>query len=203
MPLPDAPKPITSNLYRQLNSDRIEDLTPAKFAIVRNAVFTNDVSEDELRRINVAGQASGQVSASGPLVKGNILAQTGEQNSVGDYFIFRPGNSSALPTYDVSGDLVDQGDLQFKAGVWKLEAASVTQSGSSWSGNFKMWVSLGGKKVYLTDINNSAGSAPIFPETVGSIGVHISSKSDLGITVSTVSGTLTQFNVSAWLTRVR
>ena len=75
MPLPDAPKPITSNLYRQLNSDRIEDLTPAKFAIVRNAVFTNDVSEDELRRINVAGQASGQVSASGPLVKGNILAQ--------------------------------------------------------------------------------------------------------------------------------
>ena len=186
-----------------MNSDRIEDLTPAKFAVVRNAVFTNDVSEDELRRINVAGQAAGQVSASGPLVKGNILAETGEQGSVGDYFIFRPSVSSALPTYDSSGDTVNQGDLQFKAGVWKLEAASVTQSGSSWSGNFKLWISLGGKKVYLTDINNSAGSAPLFPETVGAIGVHISSKSDLGITVSTVSGTLTQFNVAAWLTRVR
>tara|TARA_Y100000004_G_scaffold196403_1_gene266314 strand:+ start:417 stop:1025 length:609 start_codon:yes stop_codon:yes gene_type:complete len=202
MPLPDAPKPITSNLYRQLNAARIQDMNPAKLAVPKNAIFLNDVSEDELRRLNLAGQASGQLSSSGPMINSAIVAETGEQTSAGTYFIFRPGTSSSLPLTGETGTL-DGGDPQFQNGVWKLEAVSTTQTGSGWTGNFRLWVSVDGKKVYLTDLNNSSGSVPIFPETVGSIGVHMTGGCDLGIDIATVSGTLATVNISAYLIRVR
>lgn len=204
MPLPDAPKPITSNLYRQLNSDRIEDLSPKKFAVVRNPVFTNDVSEDELRRINVAGQASGQVSGSGPIVNGVIAAKTIEQTSVGNITIFAPGqspddNESIQTEYGAASS----NDLEFKNGVWEVCGISVTQSGTSWNGNFKVYVEINGTPVYLTDLNNSAGVAPIFTESIGAPKVLVSGGCKLGVTVSTVSGTLTKFELFALLARVR
>ena len=204
MPLPDAPKPITSNLYRQLNSDRIEDLDPKKFAVVRNAVFTNDVSEDELRRINVAGQAAGQVSASGPLVNSLIVAKTIEQTSTGSIEIFAPGQdpSDNESIQDYNGTAV-QTDQQYQYGVWQLLGMSVSQTGSSWNGNYKIYVSVGGTKVYLTDLNNTAGIAPIWTEANGSQNVFISGNSVLGCQVATVSGTLTKFELSALLIRVR
>jgi len=177
-------------------------MDPAKLAIPKNAIFLNDTAEDELRRLNLAGQASGQLSSSGPMINGAIVAETGEQSSVGTFFIFRPGTSSSLPITDNSGT-VDGGDPQFQNGVWKLEAVSTSQTGSGWNGNFRLWVSVDGKKVYLTDINNSSGTVPIFPETVGSVGVHITGGCDLGIDIATVSGTLTSVNISAYLIRVR
>jgi len=179
-------------------------MNPAKLAVPKNAIFLNDVSEDELRRLNLAGQASGQLSSSGPMINSAIVAETGEQTSVGTYFIFRPGTSSSLPLTGETGTL-DGGDPQFQNGVWKLEAVASAQSGSSWNGNFRLWVSVNGKKVYLTDINNSAGNAPIFPDAggAGSIGVHITGGCDLGIDIATVSGTLSTVNISAYLIRVR
>lgn len=204
MPLPDAPKPITSNLYRQLNSDRIEDLSPKKFAVVRNPVFTNDVSEDELRRINVAGQAAGQVSGSGPLVNSLIVAKTIEQTSTGNIEIFAPGqdpsDNESIQDYDGTAIQTDQ---QYLYGVWKLLGLSTVQTGSSWVGNFKVYISVGGSKVYLTDLNNSAGTAPIWTEANGSQNAFVSGNSVLGCQVSTVSGTLTKFELSALLIRVR
>jgi len=70
MPLPDAePKPAGSNIYHQLNSTKLGDLTNAEFAIVRDPLFLNDVSEDELRRLALIGQARQSLSASssGPI----------------------------------------------------------------------------------------------------------------------------------------
>ena len=204
MPLPDAPTPQVSNLYRQLNSDRIDDLTPKKFAVVRNPVFTNDVSEDELRRINLAGQASGQASGSGPLVNSLIVAKTIEQTGTGDIVIFAPGqdpvDNESIQDFNGSASQTDQ---QYQYGVWKLLGLSTNQSGSSWVGNFKVFITVGGSKVVLTDLNNSAGVAPIWTEANGSQDVYVSGNSVLGVTVATQSGTLTKFELSALLIRVR
>ena len=70
MPLPDAkPDPAGSNVYRQLNSIKLGDLTNEQFDIVYQNVFLNDMSEDELRRLALVGAArqSFSPSSSGPI----------------------------------------------------------------------------------------------------------------------------------------
>ena len=70
MPLPDAvPKPPGSNIYHQLNAFKLGELTNEQLAIVRDPLFLNDRSEDELRRLALIGQArqSLSVSSSGPI----------------------------------------------------------------------------------------------------------------------------------------
>ena len=48
MPLPNAkPDPAGSNVYRQLNSIKLGDLTNNQFDVVYDNVFLNDMSEDE------------------------------------------------------------------------------------------------------------------------------------------------------------
>lgn len=70
MPLPDAvPKPAGSNIYHQLNAFKLGELTNEQLAIVRDPLYLNDRSEDELRRLALIGQArqSLSVSSSGPI----------------------------------------------------------------------------------------------------------------------------------------
>jgi len=70
MPLPNAkPDPAGSNVYRQLNSITLGDLTNEQFDKVYQNVFLNDMSEDELRRLALVGAArqSFSASSSGPI----------------------------------------------------------------------------------------------------------------------------------------
>jgi hypothetical protein len=86
MPLPDAvPKPAGSNIYHQLNSTKLGDLTNAEFAIVRDPLFLNDRSEDELRRLALIGLARQSISASssGPIPNtGTVITATQSTTNV-------------------------------------------------------------------------------------------------------------------------
>lgn len=86
MPLPDAvPKPAGSNIYHQLNAIKLGDLTNEQFGIVRDPLFLNDRSEDELRRLALIGQArqSISVSSSGPIPgTGKVINVTQSSNNV-------------------------------------------------------------------------------------------------------------------------
>jgi len=67
MPLPDADSPKSSNVYIQLSSKQLGSLDKASFDLVQDPVFLNSASEDELRRINLVGQATNMQSQSGPI----------------------------------------------------------------------------------------------------------------------------------------
>lgn len=86
MPLPDAvPKPAGSNIYHQLNAFKLGELTNEQLAIVRNPLFLNDRSEDELRRLALIGQArqSLSVSSSGPIPNtGSVISATQSTTNV-------------------------------------------------------------------------------------------------------------------------
>lgn len=86
MPLPDAvPKPPGSNIYTQLNAIKLGDLTNEELGIVRDPLFLNDQSEDELRRLAILGQArqSLSVSSSGPIPgTGKVINVTQSSNNV-------------------------------------------------------------------------------------------------------------------------
>jgi hypothetical protein len=79
MPLPNAkPDPAGSNVYRQLNSITLGDLTNQQFDKVYQNVFLNDMSEDELRRLALVGAArqSFSASSSGPIPGGQRIIET-------------------------------------------------------------------------------------------------------------------------------
>jgi len=66
MPLPEAkPTPDKANIYEQFSNITVADLTRDQLDIVRDPLNLNSQSEDVLRRINLIGAASNQMSASG------------------------------------------------------------------------------------------------------------------------------------------
>jgi hypothetical protein len=67
MPLPNAPSPKDSNIYKQLSSESLGSTSKDNFDVVQNPVFLDSASEDELRRINLVGQATNLQSQSGPI----------------------------------------------------------------------------------------------------------------------------------------
>lgn len=67
MPLPNAPSPKDSNVYKQLSSESLGTTSKDNFDIVNDPVFIDFSSEDELRRLNLVGQASNMQSQSGPI----------------------------------------------------------------------------------------------------------------------------------------
>lgn len=68
MPLPDAePKPKKANIYEQFSTIKASDLTRTQLDIVRDPLFLNAEAEDVLRRIILIGQATDQLSTSGPI----------------------------------------------------------------------------------------------------------------------------------------
>jgi hypothetical protein len=68
MPLPDAEDTKTSNLYAQLRTSQLGTANVSSFDKVVDPVFVNSEYEDEMRRINLVGQASNLQSQSGPLM---------------------------------------------------------------------------------------------------------------------------------------
>lgn len=67
MPLPDAPPPRSSRVYQQTTGKTLQSLTVENLDTISDPVFLDRNSEDELRRINLVGQASNLQSQSGPI----------------------------------------------------------------------------------------------------------------------------------------
>ena len=107
MPLPNAkPDPAGSNVYRQLNSIKLGDLTNEQFDIVYQNVFLNDMSEDELRRLALVGAArqSFSASSSGPIPNtGEVLTIAATTTNIYELLVPGPGEVYQLTGGSISG----------------------------------------------------------------------------------------------------
>ena len=92
MPLPFAPPPSQSKVYADLKNIKLTDLTSDEFDLLKGALFAQgvDSSEDEMRRLNLVGQASNQQSTSGP-IPGSMVIDVMTETSSGYYDVFTPG----------------------------------------------------------------------------------------------------------------
>lgn len=75
MSLPFADKPESSNIYQDLKTLVLSDLTADQFDELRNRIFSEGVngSEDEYRRLLLLGQAAQKLSSSGPIPATGIV----------------------------------------------------------------------------------------------------------------------------------
>ena len=101
MPLPQTPDPEESNLYRQLSSEQLGSVDKDNFDIVQDSVFIDSANEDELRRINLVGQATNMQSQSGPIP--------------GTYQIIQKSGTSVIV-------ILEPGDGE----VWQLQSLAVS-----------------------------------------------------------------------------
>ena len=85
MPLPDAPPPKDSRVYQQFASKKIGSLTETEFSTLSEAVFLDQNSEDELRRLRLVGEMTGHISPSGP-----IADNEGYKTASADYNVTGP-----------------------------------------------------------------------------------------------------------------
>ena len=69
MPLPFAPPPKESKVYRDLKNLKLTGVLPGDMDTLKGALFAQgiDGSEDEIRRIRLLGEVTGTSSSSGPL----------------------------------------------------------------------------------------------------------------------------------------
>jgi len=183
MPLPDAePKPAGSNIYHQLNSTKLGDLTNAQFAIVRDPLFLNDVSEDELRRLALIGQARQSLSASssGP-IPGTLKLLSFRYTSTGNNF----------------EDLgIGEGE------VWQFNTMSMAEGGSGTATiTFTLYDPVSGdQSVFAVKSTTTQEPVPISELAVGSP-IYITSDLQLNNLVNNTGGT--HVDVDLTMIRVR
>jgi hypothetical protein len=90
VPLPNAPSPKESNVYKQLSSSTLDDLTNTDYEIVRNPVFIDSSNEDELRRLKLVGEITGHQSSSGAIADdGGVQVVQADYDAAGP-FVFAP-----------------------------------------------------------------------------------------------------------------
>ncbi len=65
MPLPDGGEPMKSRVYDQLRSKQNSTIAATDFDTVREPIYLDGNSEDELRRLNLVGQITNMQSQSG------------------------------------------------------------------------------------------------------------------------------------------
>ena len=147
MPLPDTPPSKDSNVYRQLSSSKAAEILNSDFDKVQNPVFIDPSSEDELRRINLVGQATNQQSQSGPIPNSMKIVTTTIDSS-SKITVFQPEKGS----------------------VWQLQQASLTRDSGSGTTNIfiqyydgtneasALYVSTGSSELILTSDDNYAGN---------------------------------------------
>jgi len=89
MPLPFAPPPSQSKVYRDLKNIKLTDLTADEFDSLKDSLFAQGVdgAEDEMRRLNLVGQVSNQTSSSG-VIPGSmqVISTTYDDNVYYDVF---------------------------------------------------------------------------------------------------------------------
>ena len=65
MSLPYGSDPKTSNLYRELSTLQLKDITQSEFETQVKPIFIDAPQEDELRRVILIGHSTGQLGGSG------------------------------------------------------------------------------------------------------------------------------------------
>ena len=78
MPLPYAPPPKESKVYRDLKNIKIPSVTVGQIDSLKTALYAQGVdgSEDEMRRLKLLTEVSGTGSSSGPLSGSQTLTTT-------------------------------------------------------------------------------------------------------------------------------
>ena len=90
MPLPDAPPPKTSRVYQQFAGKLLSTISSTNFDTVKDPVYIDRNSEDEIRRLNLIGQATNMQSQSGPMPETSKVVSTGDLADTGTVSVFRP-----------------------------------------------------------------------------------------------------------------
>ena len=65
MSLPYGTDPKDSNIYRELSSIQLKDLTQSEFETQIKGIFVDAPQEDDLRRVILVGHSTGQLGGSG------------------------------------------------------------------------------------------------------------------------------------------
>jgi len=122
LPIPDAPEPKKSNVYKQLSSEQLGSMSKTNFDIVQDPVFIAQDNEDELRRINLVGAATSMKSFSGPIPgTGKIETFSQSVSSGTTYDVWTPSSGEVweLVSADYSATLssgqLDSIQLKIKA----------------------------------------------------------------------------------------
>ena len=90
MPLPNAGDPMDSRVYEQFRSKKTSTLVSTDFETVKDPVFLDGNSEDELRRLKLVGELTNHQSSSGPIADaGGVEVVTAAYDAAGP-FVFAP-----------------------------------------------------------------------------------------------------------------
>lgn len=95
MPLPDAPPPKTSRVYQQFAGKLLSTITPTNFETVKDPVYIDRNSEDEIRRLNLIAQATNTQSQSGP-IPGTFTIASCSATDAGRQDLFVPSNDGSV-----------------------------------------------------------------------------------------------------------
>jgi hypothetical protein len=82
-------------VYQQLSSEQLGSMSKDNFDIANDPVFANASSEDELRRLNLVGQASNMQSQSGPIPGTGRVELYANTTSVTEADFFTPSEGES------------------------------------------------------------------------------------------------------------
>lgn len=204
MPLPNAkPDPAGSNVYRQLNSIKLGDLTNEQFDVVYDNVFLNDMSEDELRRLALVGAArqSFSPSSSGPIGQ-SVTVYADSDTSGLKVAMFGGGSLDSKYSKDDSQVIIPPGS------AWVCSGISMYGTSLTGSVNHDVWYYPAGvtpvaedKATLIVDLSSTAGNIPLFSSETGGLNdVLIDDQSTIWVEGT---GTFTSIRYSATFFRVR
>ena len=108
MPLPDAEAPKTSNVYAQLRTQDLENITTDTFDKVKNPVFVNSEWEDEARRLKLWGELAGVSASSGPM----SLHHVTETITGSSYVNLKPPGEGMYQLQALSAEVSNQSGTQ-------------------------------------------------------------------------------------------
>jgi len=181
MPLPDAEDTKTSNLYAQLRTSQLGSADISNFEKVVDPVYVNSEFEDEMRRINLVGQASNLQSQSGPLM-GTVS--------------FKTENFTADATKDIL--IPAQGE------IWRVyyPIAKVTAGSVSTTPSYQLWLKDNSTSVaYRIYYYSSTSSSPILNEDEAWDGEQL--VIGYGMTLQATVGSFSSTNISFGVTAAR
>ena len=110
MPLPYAPPPKDSKVYRDLKNLKISAVTSDQMDTLKGELYAQgtDGSEDEMRRLQLLGMVSNQASASGP-IPGTQVIKTVTVTSGSVAILFQPDPGEVWLWLNWSGSTSGQG----------------------------------------------------------------------------------------------
>lgn len=88
MPLPDAGDPMDSRVYEQFRSKQTSTLVSTDFETVKDPVFLDGNSEDELRRLKLVGELTNHQSSSGVIADAGSYVNNDEAYNVTGPYVF-------------------------------------------------------------------------------------------------------------------